>query len=324
MVGSAPAQAGGDDGEQDGLAGAGVLEVVGQVGVEGDAVARRPARGARRRCRARRAPRSTSAISRLPGSCIGGSPGPPVRGAAARGRGARARRAGRAAAGSGSRARGPARRCRRGGARAARTIETVPPSSRRSSWRGAARGPAAMRAATASVGLVSPRSTWLSIGALTPRRSARSRRLRSIGSRSARMRGPIGTSVSEGGGHGVAYVIAYGRNRRRLARHNPHEPASMRTCSSDLRARQSLPAPSSLPWHCRASPPPAAEPPSPGAAGLGDRLLPHAGQRRLRRPALRPRVALRDGRAGAVGHRDRDDHAQRDADAVELQPRLGR
>ena len=57
--------------------------------------------------------------------------------------------------------------------------------------RGAAAGdrrssrPAAMRPATGSVGLVSPRSTWLSIGALTPERSARSRSERSIASRSA-------------------------------------------------------------------------------------------------------------------------------------------
>ena len=47
-----------------------------------------------------------------------------------------------------------------------------------------------MRPATCSVGLVSPRSTWLSIGALTPLRSARSRRLRPSASRSARIRGP--------------------------------------------------------------------------------------------------------------------------------------
>ena len=48
-----------------------------------------------------------------------------------------------------------------------------------------------MRAATCSVGLVSPRSTWLSIGALTPERSARSRSERSIASRSALTRGPM-------------------------------------------------------------------------------------------------------------------------------------
>ena len=53
-----------------------------------------------------------------------------------------------------------------------------------------------MRLATWSVGLVSPRSTWLSIGALTPLRSARSRRLRSIASRSARTRGPMWMAAS--------------------------------------------------------------------------------------------------------------------------------
>ena len=65
-----------------------------------------------------------------------------------------------------------------------------------------------MRLAIASVGLVSPRSTWLSIGALTPERSARSRRLRPSASRSAFMRGPIVGVAST-----VAiqpYVIAYG------------------------------------------------------------------------------------------------------------------
>src|SRR3954447_13201239 len=47
-----------------------------------------------------------------------------------------------------------------------------------------------MRDATCSVGLVSPRSTWLSIGAETPERSARSRNERSIASRSDLTRGP--------------------------------------------------------------------------------------------------------------------------------------
>ena len=63
-----------------------------------------------------------------------------------------------------------------------------------------------MRLATVSVGLVSPRSTWESIGALTPLRCARSRRERSMPSRSARTREPtwVATSIQ-------AYVIAYGR-----------------------------------------------------------------------------------------------------------------
>src|SRR5262249_38531230 len=72
-----------------------------------------------------------------------------------------------------------------------------------------------MRAATCSVGLVSPRSTWLSIGALTPERSARSRSDRSIASRSARTRGPMWMWVS-----GVSatatiqtYVITYAARR---------------------------------------------------------------------------------------------------------------
>src|SRR4051794_30566790 len=72
-----------------------------------------------------------------------------------------------------------------------------------------------MRAATCSVGLVSPRSTWLSIGAETPERAASSRSDRSIASRRARMRGPrAGTAGSTGGGAagtaiGRAYAIAY-------------------------------------------------------------------------------------------------------------------
>src|SRR3954451_18013366 len=70
---------------------------------------------------------------------------------------------------------------------------TVTPSdsSRRSSWDRLSSRPWAMRPAVASVGLVSPRSTWESIGAETPLRSVRSRSERPIASRSARMRGPI-------------------------------------------------------------------------------------------------------------------------------------
>ena len=65
-----------------------------------------------------------------------------------------------------------------------------------------------MRLATVSVGLVSPRSTWESIGAVTPLRSARSRRDRSMPSRSARTREPtwVATSIR-------TYVIAYKRFR---------------------------------------------------------------------------------------------------------------
>ena len=118
-------------------------------------------------------PASTSAISRLPGSCIGGSPGPPVaapgastwRLSSARWPGSGGVRTSMAWPPPPPRRRSPAR-----------TIETTPSSSRRSSWESRSSRPAAMRLATCSVGLVSPRSTWLSIGALTPLRSARSRR----------------------------------------------------------------------------------------------------------------------------------------------------
>src|SRR5690242_9842913 len=86
-------------------------------------------------------------------------------------------------------------------------METAPDSSRRSSWLRRRSRPAAMREATCSVGLVSPRSTWLSIGAETPERSARSRSDRSIASRNAFTRGPIVVAWA------VAirpYVITYG------------------------------------------------------------------------------------------------------------------
>ena len=69
----------------------------------------------------------------------------------------------------------------------ARADDDDVPRSRRGAAAARATGssPAAIRAATASVGLVSPRSTWESIGALTPQRSARSRSDRSIASRRA-------------------------------------------------------------------------------------------------------------------------------------------
>src|SRR3954468_8911430 len=69
-------------------------------------------------------------------------------------------------------------------------MESVPSSSRRRSWLRRSSRPEAILAATWSVGLVSPRSTWLSIGADTPERSERSRSERSIASRSALTRGP--------------------------------------------------------------------------------------------------------------------------------------
>ncbi len=70
-----------------------------------------------------------------------------------------------------------------------------------------------MRLATDSVGLVSPRSTWLSIGADTPERSARSRSDSAIASRSARTRGPIWVWASSCSAVVMKrlYVIAYAR-----------------------------------------------------------------------------------------------------------------
>src|SRR6478672_7573263 len=81
----------------------------------------------------------------------------------------------------------------------ARTMETSPPSSSRRSCDSVRSSPPAIRLATASVGLVSPRSTWLSIGALTPLRCDRSRSERPMASRSALTRSPCIR----------AYVIAY-------------------------------------------------------------------------------------------------------------------
>src|SRR4051812_25530471 len=66
-----------------------------------------------------------------------------------------------------------------------------------------------MRAATCSVGLVSPRSTWESMGADTPLRSARSRRLSSIASRSARTRGPTETTRGSAATAIRLYAITY-------------------------------------------------------------------------------------------------------------------
>jgi hypothetical protein len=67
-----------------------------------------------------------------------------------------------------------------------------------------------MRPATASVGLVSPRSTCESIGALTPERSARSRSDKSIASRSARTRGPIASAIASFGALLVAAAAIEG------------------------------------------------------------------------------------------------------------------
>src|SRR5207253_123759 len=70
--------------------------------------------------------------------------------------------------------------------------------------------PVAMRPATASVGLVSPRSTCDSIGADTPLRSARSRKDRSMASRRARTLGP--TAIGSAAEVAMAlYAITYAR-----------------------------------------------------------------------------------------------------------------
>src|SRR5437016_3899781 len=77
-----------------------------------------------------------------------------------------------------------------------------------------------MRLATDSVGLVSPRSTWDSIGAETPQRSARSRSERRMASRRERTRGPtaMGSATGAATAIGLVYVITYARmlSRRRL------------------------------------------------------------------------------------------------------------
>jgi hypothetical protein len=96
-------------------------------------------------------------------------------------------------------------------------IATLPPSSRRSSWLRLSSRPVAIRPAVASVGLVSPRSTWLSIGALTPDRSARSRRLSPPASRRALILGPTVTVIRP-------YVIAYDVRRERVLDERRREP----------------------------------------------------------------------------------------------------
>ena len=106
---------------------------------------------------------------------------------------------------------------------------TAPDSSRRSSCESRSSRPAAIRAATVNVGLVSPRSTCESIGALTPLRSARSRSESPEDSRNAFTRAPI-TAGSSWSGRDVAgasvdavairaYVITDTRARRRLPSH---------------------------------------------------------------------------------------------------------
>ena len=99
-----------------------------------------------------------------------------------------------------------------------RTTTTWRSSSSRRSWDSVRSRPAAIFCATASVGLVSPRSTCDSIGALTPLRSARSRSERSIASRRLLTRAPTAPSgvttvplavSSRGARHLGLYVITY-------------------------------------------------------------------------------------------------------------------
>ena len=143
-----------------------------------------------RRCRARRAPsrgcRARASAGRRPRRWR----------RRARACGARAPRAGRAAPAVSTSKRCPRRALPPRWRWAARTIVTAPPSSRRSSCDRRSSRPAAMRAATVSVGLVSPRSTCESIGALTPLRAARSRSERSADSRSALTRAPTAAGSS--------------------------------------------------------------------------------------------------------------------------------
>ena len=90
-----------------------VLEMMGKIGVEGDAVAAGKV-VAGPSTRGARVPSRTTAVSRLPGSCIGGSSRPPVE-APGPGCARRRRRAARAAAASAPRSGAP--RARSGGAR---------------------------------------------------------------------------------------------------------------------------------------------------------------------------------------------------------------
>src|SRR3954454_10589140 len=99
-----------------------------------------------------------------------------------------------------------------------------------------------MRAATCSVGLVSPRSTWLSIGADTPERSARSRRERSIASRRTFTRGP--TEIASGSADAAirVYVITYNLTSRCLRPAHAGHPSRMRRIILALLVALALPA----------------------------------------------------------------------------------
>ena len=89
-----------------------------------------------------------------------------------------------------------------------------------------------MRLAICRVGLVSPRSTWLSIGAETPERSARSRSERSIASRSAFTRGPTAATV---GSAAAAITLVRYHVRAQCARRAPSiVDAGSRSCGPHL------------------------------------------------------------------------------------------
>ena len=155
----------------------------------------------------RHGPFSTTVVSREPGSCIGGSPGPPVRGAGLYGV------PGDLGALAGQRRRedlvGVAVRAAlaalagahdRDGAVLVEAQQLGEPQLE--AMRRSARRPAASGS--------SPRARpGESIGADTPLRSARSRRLSSIASRSARTRGPTETTSGSAAAAIRAYVITY-------------------------------------------------------------------------------------------------------------------
>ena len=206
---SAPPQAGGDHGEQLGRLVSVVFEVVGEVGVEGDAVARRAAQW--------RSP-STTRVGR-PGDHDRGLAAPRlvdrrVPGAPGRGAGLEPV-AGDVGALSGQRRSQLLDRVAAATALASPAARGRRPRGRPRPGAGAARGSDRGRRRfappTASVGLVSPRSTCDSIGALTPVRCARSRSERSIPSRSARTRGPTAASTA-----GLRFAGLWPRHRHAL------------------------------------------------------------------------------------------------------------
>ena len=181
-----PPQAGGDHRHELRLAAAGILEVVRQVGVERDRVALARARARRRRRRAAARPSSddrglaaAGLVDRRVVRAAGGGAG---RERVQRDLGALAgQRPASAPRSGGRRARPPSRRSP---ARTTRdAVALVEAQQLRERQLEARRD---LRPRPTSVGLVSPRSTWDSIGAETPLRSARSRSDRSIASRSAR------------------------------------------------------------------------------------------------------------------------------------------